>query len=41
MTRKTKEQIKNKIKDYLKIFLLIGFITSLWLAAGILASFIK
>ena len=40
MKRKTKERIKNKIKDYLKAFLLIGFITILWIIASHLASLV-
>ena len=41
MNKKTKERIKNKIKDYLKLFLLIGIVTSLWVFACILSNFIK
>lgn len=40
MKRRTKEQIKNKIKDYLKLFLLIGFITSLWILGCVFTNLI-
>lgn len=35
-----KRKIKNKIKDYLKLLLLIGIISTLWIAASYLASLI-
>lgn len=33
-----KRKIKNKIKDYLKIMLLIGIITTLWIIASYISN---
>lgn len=35
-----KRKTKNKIKDYLKLLLLIGIISTLWITASYLASLI-
>lgn len=35
-----KRKTKNKIKDYLKLLLLIGIISTLWIVASYLASLI-
>lgn len=40
MTRKQKKIFIEKIKDLLKLLLLIGFITTLWVIASLLASLV-
>lgn len=38
--RKQKEHIKENIKDFLKMLLLSGIVTTLWIIASLLASLI-